>query len=116
MSWAIGFDSNWDRDIGYGVPAKCDHPECGADIDRGLSYVCGNAPQGGNHGCGLYFCADHLRGYRHLCAHCEAEDGLTFEPTRDTLEWVKHKMTHPSWARYREDNPEWVEQHKEYTP
>ena len=37
MSWAVGFDSQWDRDIGYGVPAYCDHPGCGKEIDRGLA-------------------------------------------------------------------------------
>lgn len=41
MGWSIGFDSNWNRDIGYGVPAFCDHPGCTAEIDRGLAYVCG---------------------------------------------------------------------------
>ena len=28
MGWSIGYDTNWKRDIGYGVPAKCDHPRC----------------------------------------------------------------------------------------
>lgn len=23
MGWSIGFDSNWNRDVGYGVPATC---------------------------------------------------------------------------------------------
>src|SRR4051812_7048849 len=27
MGWSIGYDSNWQRDIGYGVPAFCDHPQ-----------------------------------------------------------------------------------------
>ena len=26
MGWSIGFDSKWNRDIGYGVPATCDYP------------------------------------------------------------------------------------------
>ena len=26
MSWAVGWDSNWYRDIGYGVPATCEEP------------------------------------------------------------------------------------------
>jgi hypothetical protein len=56
MSWAVGFDSNWKRDIGYGVPATCDRPGCGTGIDRGLAYVCGGQPYGGEEGCGLYFC------------------------------------------------------------
>ena len=28
MSWAVGYDSKWQRDIGYGVPSICDHPKC----------------------------------------------------------------------------------------
>ena len=56
MSWSIGFDSNWNRDIGYGVPAYCDNPKCNKEIDRGLSYVCGGEAFGGEKGCGLYFC------------------------------------------------------------
>jgi len=51
MSWAIGYDTRWQRDVGYGVPAWCDHPGCEAEIDRGLSYVCGNEPYGGDHEC-----------------------------------------------------------------
>ncbi len=53
MGWSIGSDG--DRDIGYGVPAECDHPDCTAEIDRGLSYVCGGDPYGGEYGCGLFF-------------------------------------------------------------
>ena len=45
MGWEIGYDDNWERDIGYGVPAECDHPDCQV-IDRGLSYVCGGEPYG----------------------------------------------------------------------
>lgn len=44
MGWSIGFDEHWQRDIGYGVPATCDHPGCGAKIDRGLSFVTTNNP------------------------------------------------------------------------
>lgn len=32
MGWSIGWDSTWQRDIGYGVPALCDHPNCSAVI------------------------------------------------------------------------------------
>ena len=55
MGWSLGYDSNWNRDIGYGVPAYCDHPYCNEEIDRGLSYVCGDALYGGDRGCGLFF-------------------------------------------------------------
>lgn len=54
MGWSIGYDERWKRDIGYGVPATCDHPGCEEKIDRGLSCVCANQqPYGGEHGCGL---------------------------------------------------------------
>lgn len=59
MGYSIGYDENWKRDIGYGVPAICDHPGCGKAIDRGLSYVCGGMG-GGQYGCGLFFCEEHL--------------------------------------------------------
>ena len=62
MGWSIGYDEKWARDIGYGVPAVCDHPDCDARIDRGLSYVCCNQEPRGGEGCGLYFCEKH-KGY-----------------------------------------------------
>jgi hypothetical protein len=45
------------RDQGYGVPAKCDHPECNKDIDRGIGYACGGDPM---ENCGLFFFAEHI--------------------------------------------------------
>lgn len=105
MGWAVGYDSTWHRDIGYGVPATCDHPGCGAEIDRGLAYVCGGEPYGGEDGCGLYFCDKHLTGRRHLCARCE-DGSAPFAPTTDTKEWMRHKLTDQSWARWRQENPE----------
>lgn len=117
MGWSIGYDENWQRDIGYGVPAKCDHPDCDADINRGLAYVCGGEPYGGEHGCGLYFCGEHLqykvidgRTYQ-LCDLCcshnhgsgeEWAESYTAKP--DTQEWINWKMTDPSWAAWREEN------------
>lgn len=56
MGWAIGYDAQWQRDIGYGVTAYCDHPRCNKTIDRGLSYVCGGEPYGGERGCGITRC------------------------------------------------------------
>lgn len=60
MGWEIGYDDRWGRDVGYGVPAQCDHPGCDVLIDRGLSYVCGADMYGGDMGCGLFFCDKHL--------------------------------------------------------
>ena len=116
MGWAVGFDSRWMRDIGYGVPAVCDFPECGTAIDRGLGYVCGGVPYGGEYGCGLYFCGEHLMfGYdepnRQLCERC-LEDKPPFEPAPDTAEWLDWKLTDESWAEWRLKYPEAVERAK----
>jgi hypothetical protein len=108
MSWAVGYDRTWHRDIGYGVPAFCDHPKCNAEIDRGLSYVCGAEPYGGEHGCGLYFCSVHLGYYTgnrsQVCPRC----GRYRKPYRakpDHPRWIEHKLTDESWQRWRDENP-----------
>lgn len=109
MGWSVGYDSNWKRDIGYGVPATCDHPGCGEEINRGLGYVCGGEPYGGEHGCGLFFCEKHqymtARGC--LCERC-CDDKEPFEPTPDTKEWIEWKLTDPSWQLWRGENPDEV--------
>ena len=104
MSWAVGFDSNWGRDVGYGVPATCDQPGCGAKIDRGLGYVCGGQPYGGDHGCGLYFCGRHLdETVPSRCERCY-NDEPPFDPSLDVSEWTAHKLTDPSWAQWRAEH------------
>jgi len=99
MGWSVGYDDNWKRDIGYGVPAICDHPGCNNKIDRGLSHVCGYEPFGGERGCGLYFCAEHLWAGS-LCARC-INSQPPFEARPDIPEWLDWKMTDPSWAKWR---------------
>ncbi len=106
MGWSIGYDSSWQRDIGYGVPAYCDAPGCNAEIDRGLSYVCGGEPYGGEDGCGLYFCYEHGGG-NSLCARC-MDKREPFKPKPDHPDWIHHKLTDESWARWRAENPEEV--------
>ena len=108
MGWDVGYDTKWKRDIGYGVPSICDHRECLEEIDRGLSYVCGGEPYGGEKGCGLYFCIEHLHFDEEgtqLCEKC-IENSSPFEPKPDTLEWVKWKLTDESWELWRNENPE----------
>ena len=129
MGYSYGFDSKWQRDVGYGVPAKCDHPDCDKEIDRGLSYVCGADFYGGEHGCGLHFCSDHL-GYdedygfdfegQHYddrdCQLCERCLSIVqpFDLNPDTKEWVHWKLTDESWKQWREENPEQVKTMKEF--
>lgn len=100
MSWAVGHDPNWHRDVGYGVPAQCDHPDCREDIHRGLAYLCGDDIYGGEHGCGLFFCTRHGGGT--ICERCESGQA-PFEPTLDTDEWINHKLTDPSWEQWRNE-------------
>lgn len=59
MGWAHGIDRHG-REVGYGVTAICDHIDCDQVIDRGLAYVCGGEPDGGEDGCGVHFCGHHL--------------------------------------------------------
>ncbi len=113
MSWGLGYDPRWQRDVGYGVPATCDHPGCTAEIDRGLAHVCGGEPFGGEHGCGLYFCVEHHSQGEpcNLCGQC-AKNEAPFAPTQDLREWMMHKLTDQSWERWRIENPEPVERLK----
>jgi hypothetical protein len=109
MGWSIGWDSNWNRDIGYGVPALCDHPKCNARINRGLAYVCcDQQPHGAPHGCGLYFCYEHVDVLRHRCARCVKGKQAYKHPKPDVKEWIEWKLTDESWQRYRDENPEEV--------
>jgi hypothetical protein len=111
MSWQVGHDTRWQRDIGSGVPAECDHPDCTQKIDRGLYYVCGGEPYGGEHGCGLFFCDEHLAfivrldaaaATPQLCDRCLDEDFKPpFAAKPDLQEWTDWKMTDPSWAEWR---------------
>lgn len=75
MGWAHGIRNG--REVGYAVEAKCDWPECEADIDRGLSFMCGG-PAFCDAGCEGYFCEEHLHSLdpigdehiTHLCRPC----------------------------------------------
>ena len=60
MGWGYCGKDSLSRSIGYSIRAKCDKPNCGAKIDRGLSYVCGGMHGGDGIGCGRYFCGKHL--------------------------------------------------------
>lgn len=104
MGWSLGFDSKWNRDVGYGVPAICDQPLCKKKIDRGLAFVCGGEPYGGDRGCGLYFCGSHIflsARLPQLCTRCLKRKS-PFPPKKDCKEWLDFKMTDPSWKEWRE--------------
>ena len=113
MSWEIGYDNKWARDIGYGVPCVCDHPLCAERIDRGLAHVCGGEPYGGELGCGLYFCSRHLHGSPQRCDRCDESEEGPFDPKGDVPEWIEHKATDPSWAKWRASALQTASEHKE---
>lgn len=100
MGWSVGENAQG-RDVGYGVPSICDHPDCSQEINRGLAFVCGDMHDGGEHGCGLYFCHRHIYS---LCERCTAGKE-PFTPKPDTDEWLRWKLTDESWARWRQENP-----------
>jgi len=111
MGWSIGFDDNWGRD-GYGVPAHCDHPGCKTEIDRGLSYVCGGEPYGGEHGCGFFVCGEHMRANDkcgQLCQHCADRRRRKLQPSPDHPDWMHWKLTDETWQQWRDENPGEVE-------
>lgn len=112
MGWSVGYDSNWERDVGYGVPATCDHPGCGAEINRGLSYICANSVPGGGDGCGLFFCWDHLHADG-KCERCAAGEE-PFDATPDHPRWIEHKATHPSWAEWRRQQRKLKQREREH--
>lgn len=122
MSWEIGWEGSRGRWVGYGVPAHCEHPDCDAEIDRGLSYVCGGEPFGGDHGCGMFFCTRHLEmrfrgrgstdaGYRQLCQRC-ARGRPPFPEKPEHPKWARHLLKDPTWAEWRGLHPELVEKLK----
>jgi hypothetical protein len=107
VSWAIGYDSHWERDIGYGVPAFCDHPDCVNEIDRGLAYVCGGEPYGGDRGCGLYFCGNHLSAdatYKQVCNRCLRHRPAYKRIAAEHPRWLYHKLTDESWQAWRDEH------------
>ena len=106
MGWAIGFDTRWQRDIGYGVPALCDFPSCNKKIDRGLSHVCCDQEPHGGDGCGLYFCENHHNYVRKdlsgLCSRC-FNHKPPFKLKQDLMAWLNFKETDASWAEWRKE-------------
>lgn len=77
MGWAsCGTDSEG-RPIGYGYEGTCDHDGCEEEIDRGLSYVCGEMHGEDEYSCEKYFCNKHHlncikvdNAYYNLCDPC----------------------------------------------
>ena len=63
MGWANCGEDRDGRRIGYAVAARCDHPGCETEIDRGMAYACGGHHGEGDGACHKYFCDAHRRHY-----------------------------------------------------
>jgi len=59
-------------EAGYAVDTVCEQTGCKEKIDRGLAYLCGETPGGDEHGCGGYFCGQHL----YMALDLPATEGL----------------------------------------
>lgn len=123
---------------GYGVPAVCEHPDCKEEIDRGISYACGEEPFS-EFGCDRYFCEKHKPGmswdtekgdyckhgtdeevddgdecdanceHKEVCERC-AKGEAPFDYKPETKEWLEHLLKDKSWATWRKENKEEVKE------
>ena len=110
MGWSYcGRNSITGDEMGYSVHSTCACVDCEEEIDHGLSYVCGGMHEGGEYGCGRYFCSGHLSSAwflingeqdsaynifptsndRQLCMKCEKEllQALKDEYGEDNVEF-----------------------------
>lgn len=102
-----------DRWAGYGVPAYCEHPQCNKEIDRGVSFACGDEPFS-EYGCDRYFCSEHLfyhqfnvggeREVHQVCERCDKYK-KPFPYKREHPDWIKHILEDGSWEEWRKENP-----------
>jgi hypothetical protein len=100
---------------------------CKRKIDRGLSYACGDWPGDNEFGCGQFFCGKHMSAYEDeagdyhqacdVCAYNMTHQAQEWKPTYpkkpDRNVWLRWKLKHSSWQRWRDENPEAVRRIKE---
>lgn len=85
MTWGdCGKNKLTGDNMGYLHYGVCSQLGCSTQIDHGLSYVCGDMHEGGEHGCGHYYCRNHLIVHHCEFPHCQ----LCLECTNE-LESVK---------------------------
>ena len=135
MGWSMGHCGEHKRDIGYGVPAPCDHPECNEIIDRGLAYrCCENIHHDAS--CKGYFCEEHRQNYVYQDELADMspeelkvlgidsneevaqdDDGIiccrhTIQPHKEAVVWLEHILNDESWEVWRTKHPERIERFK----
>lgn len=116
---------------GYGVPATCEYPTCNEEIDRGISFACGDEPFS-EIGCDRYFCSKHRHytgfkcdgsdekcdhdedcdcEFKEVCERCrKGESPFPYKPEHP--DWVRHLLIDESWAEWRRKNPREVKELK----
>ena len=70
MGWAFCGPDKDGREMGYGVEAPCDEPDCTTVIDRGLAFLCGDMHED-ERTCAKYYCGDH-QTVSNRCERCKA--------------------------------------------
>lgn len=76
-------------EAGYDVETVCEENGCKEKIDRGLAHLCGETPGGDEHGCGGYYCGQHLfmtvdPNVSDLCTRCLDVFDKALEPVATT--------------------------------
>lgn len=71
MGWGSGELASG-KQVGYSVEATCEQKGCKEEIDRGLSYACGDMHGEDEVSCDGYFCGEHLLH----CTHFATGDGV----------------------------------------
>jgi hypothetical protein len=100
MGWAFG-ENAAGRVVGYSVHGLCDLPDCFTQINLSVEHCCGGMHDGGDNGCGGYFCLHHLvvghncpKGHDVVEEACVICDG----PVSDT---AGYRKIHGSWICHR---------------
>lgn len=130
---------NWDggyRFCGYGVPSYCEHPDCNEEIDRGMAFACGGAPDAEG-SCNRYFCEKHRQGcfyidpegmhaddvkegddeddyefFTGFCERCATDKDTPFPHKDEHPVWLNHVLSDESWEEWREEEPEMVKEYQ----
>lgn len=107
MGWFIGWDSDYLRWKGYGVPAYCEQPACKRVVDRGIGFLCQR--------CEMTFCGDHkAAGFCERCIDVEEaesdaqemqgkEGAQPFPLKPEHPHWLSHLRRDRTWAKWRAD-------------
>jgi hypothetical protein len=101
MGWAVGWDYEHRRWKGYGVPAFCDAKGCETKIDRGMGWAADRDEEDHEELPNVFTCGNHT-------LEDVDEDNLP----KEHPEWLEHILNDESWAKWRGEEPAFVELYK----